>query len=98
MTPLLDPPRREDFAVRRAELVAATAQEIGTAGEGLFEEAFLLEHLAEHEHQHLGVTRIPHRLDPRAPPVDERLRISSVLFEDLMRTLVALAGDAADRF
>src|SRR5207247_4247211 len=94
---LFDPPRRQHLAVRRGERLAPAAEKIDAAGERLLEEALLLERLAEDDAQHPALARVGHRLDPRLPPIDERLRVAGVRLDDGARRLGALAGDLALR-
>ncbi len=68
---LLDPPRRQDVALR-AGAVGAAAEDVGPAGERLFEHALVLEGLAEDHAQQRAVTGVRQRVDAGAPLLDER--------------------------
>ena len=56
-----------------------------TARQRLIEEALLLERFAEDDVEHLRVAGVVHLVDPRAPAIDEGLRVARVLFEDGVR-------------
>src|SRR5439155_10861643 len=78
---LLDPPGRQHVSHRRFELLAATAEQVGAAGERLFEESVLFEDLAEDHAEHLRVTGVRHRRDAWSPPFDEPRRIEEVVLD-----------------
>src|ERR1700730_5809411 len=89
----LDPPGRQDYAVRRADLGAAPAEEVRSARKRLFEEALLLERLAKDHPQHLGVAGVLHRVDARGPAIDEGRRVAGVLLDHVMARVSGTARD-----
>src|SRR5262249_39251321 len=70
----------------------------GPAGERLFEEALLLEDLAEYHTEHPRVPGVRHLVDARPPAVDERLRVAGILVEDRTRDVAAAVAIASRRF
>src|SRR6266496_3304292 len=67
--------------MRRTSDTRSPAEQIGAAGERLLEEPLLLAGFAENHVQHRAVTRMVHRLDARAPALDELLRPGRVVTE-----------------
>src|SRR5206468_714441 len=98
ITRLLDPSRSQHLTMGRSQLFFAAAEQISTAGERLCKKPLLLEHFAENDAQHFRVARVLHGIDPRAPAIDECLRVAKVLIENPARRLIRLPGGAAIRF
>ena len=67
-------------------------EQVRPARQSLIEEPLLLECLAEHHPQHLGVARIAHAVDARPPPIHERLCVPAILFNHPARGLAALGA------